>query len=232
MSGIDIIFCAWNRPEYTAESLRMLAENTHWGMVRRLIIYTDGELMREGYIGRPPIPLRVLQYNCERHGGPVAIMNHYLQSRPSHLFVKLDNDVVVPPDWLPDCEEIMHENPEVGLLGIEPKHPPVMSYQLGSVERTGETCGHIGGIGMMRASAFEGRPLPVAAGRLGFSDWQVKNPDVVKAWIRPALPVILLDRLPFDPWLSLGREYERKGWQRPWKHYGPEDSAIWDWWRK
>lgn len=224
---IDILFPSWNRPEFSAESLGALAANTDWSHVRRLIVYTDGAPMREGYVARPPIPLDVLEYNCDHHGGPVAITNHYLRGNPAAWFAKLDNDTVVPPGWLVECLTLLENNPAVDLLGIEPMHPVAPA---GSGPRSIVPAKHIGGIGLMRTAAFT--TLPAAHGRMGFTSWQVNNPQVVKAWIDRALPVILLDRMPFEPWVSLSKEYEAAGWQRPWQKYGPEHSKIWEWWKR
>ena len=223
---IDIIYLAWNRPEFTAESFRALAANTDWDLVRHLIVYTDGEPWRDLYIWSKPIPDRVISCcDLKRHGGPVAIMNRYLTTHtPSPWFAKIDNDTVVPPGWLPECLRVLDRHPDVDLLGIEAIYPPSVSGP-----RVAVPCGHIGGIGLMRTAAF-GSKLPVAAGRLGFSDWQIKQP-VSKAWLNPALPVILLDRLPFEPWAGLSAEYESKGWQRPWKRYTEADQKLWQWWR-
>ena len=155
----------------------------------------------------------------------MAIMNDFLTNRdPSRWFAKIDNDVIVPPGWLNNCLEIIERYPGVDLLGIEPK------YEVGDFRRKAMITKHIGGIGLMRRAAFQ--TLPEARGRFGFTEWQHENPQVVKAWINPALPVILLDRLPFEPWASLSRDYEARGWQRPWRRYTEEDSKIWEWWRK
>jgi predicted glycoside hydrolase/deacetylase ChbG (UPF0249 family) len=225
LAKVDLIYLAWKRPEFTAESMRAMAVNTNWDLVRRLIVYTDGEPMRNGYVAPRPIPDRVLEYNTERHGGPVAIMNHYIAGRSTlPWFAKLDNDVIVPPGWLEDCIATLRRWPHVDFLGIEAKNDPVHA----PARRVIESTDHIGGIGLMRTSAFT--ELPVAAGRLGFSDWQIKHP-VTKVWLNPSLPVILLDRLPFEPWSALSAEYEAKGWQRPWKRYYPQEHALWDWWK-
>lgn len=57
------------------------------------------------------------------------------------------------------------------------------------------------------------------SGRSGFSEWQ-HTYQPVRGWIRPDLPVALLDRVPLEPWLSLSQEYIANGWQRP--------QGIWD----
>ena len=49
-----------------------------------------------------------------------------------------------------------------------------------------------------------------------------------RAWIIPDLDVPQLDRLPFEPWLSLAEEYIENGWSRPWGKY--EDKWMKPYW--
>jgi predicted glycoside hydrolase/deacetylase ChbG (UPF0249 family) len=229
LAKVDIIFLAWNRREFTVESLKYLRLNTDWSRVRRVLLYDDGsvdgtleELMQ--FATGDVAPFEAWVIKTETHS-PVAIMNDYLEKRhPAAWFAKIDNDVVLPPGWLTTCLDVLRENPSLDLLGIEAMYPAALDGA-----RVAEPCGHIGGIGLMRTAAF--KELPVAAGRLGFSDWQVKH-DVVKAWLNPSLPVVLLDRLPIKPWSELSQQYEAKNWQRPWKRYAIGENVLWNWWLK
>lgn len=225
--GVDLLYLAWNRLEYTRASLIALRDNTDWSRVNRLWLYDDdsedgtAEYVMEFAASMAPLACQFLRTKLR---SPVAIMNNYLSNDcRAFWFAKIDNDTVVPPLWLNDCLRVLQENPSVDLLGIEAIYPP------GEGPRTAEPTDHIGGIGLMRTGAFT--ELPVAAGRMGFSDWQIKH-EVVKAWLNPGLPVILLDRLPFEPWASLGARYEKAGWQRPWQKYTEADADLWRWWRK
>src|SRR5690606_27213664 len=85
------------------------------------------------------------------------------------------------------------------------------------------------GLGLYRRDAFAAS-RPVASERwFGFESWQAaQGPALVRGWIKPALPFILLDRLPFPPWSDLTAEYVRRGWQRPWASYDPK-STLWEW---
>lgn len=248
MGKVDIVFPSSSRPEFSAVSLAALAVNTNWDLVRRLIIYTDGSPMREGFVAREPIPIDVLEYDHERHGGPVAIMLAYLD-RPdvAEVFAKIDNDVIVPPGWLDAAVRVMAEHPELDLLGLEPpasrtpapwargKRPPAPEETTihiadGRFARYVLTDA-IGGVGLMRSRAFAGRDrMRPHATYGGFTDWQQRNAEVTKGWILPPLSLFLLDRLPFEPWLGLSRRYIEAGDQRPWTNYGPEAAALWEWW--
>jgi glycosyltransferase involved in cell wall biosynthesis len=232
---LDVIFLAWNRLAFTREAFAALYAGTNWTDVRRLVIYDDGstdgtaELLDEFAedLGLHCGGL-VIETVRTKLRSPVAVMNDYLRRNPAELFAKIDSDTVVPPGWLIECLNVLRRQPEVDLLGIEAIYPSDMAAAV----RNASPTGHIGGIGLMRTAVFDVYGLPQAAGRLGFSDWQVKHPDVRKAWLNPALPVILLDRLPFEPWASLSRQYEAAGWQRPWKRYTEADRKLWEWWSK
>ncbi len=246
MAEIDILFPSSSRPEFAAASLEALGANTDWSLVRNLIIYTDGEPMREGFIARAPIPLDVLEYDHDPHGGPVAIMLDYLERTPAAVFAKIDNDVIVPPGWLNAAADVMDRHPELDLLGLEPplsrtpdpwahgKRPPApeLDGPPGLHNYRGYARAEaIGGVGLMRSAAFQGRPRMVPHSTYGgFTNWQTENADVRKGWIVPPLSLFLLDRLPFEPWASLSRRYIAQGHQRPWTNYGPEAAALWQWW--
>jgi glycosyltransferase involved in cell wall biosynthesis len=238
LAKIDILYLAWNRRAFTVESLAALRDNTDWSLVRQLWLCDDGstdgtaELIEEFAfdLGRASCQCPVIHKVTTAYLTPVATMNLYLAYRdPAQWFCKLDSDTVVPPGWLPECINVLRRNPTVDLLGIEPLNTSEIT-PAPDANRGIRTCGHIGGIGFMRTRIFDGQ-LPTPNGRLGFSDWQVKH-DVVKAWLSPSLPVILLDRLPFEPWRGLSAEYEAKGWQRPWWRYTGADSKLWEWWTK
>jgi glycosyltransferase involved in cell wall biosynthesis len=221
---IDIIFPTHNRLEFTKESLAALIANTDWKHVRRMVIYDDASVdgTRE-WLATAEIP-KVKVIHGE-FGGPVAVMNHYLISgEAADVFAKIDNDTVVPPGWLTECLTVMRENPEVDLLGIEAFRPVVA----GQAKRNPDDAKFIGGIGLMRARAFITLPRP--GGRFGFTAWQERAPWVKKAWLNPALPVFLLDRLPMDPWRKLSKGYIAQGWQREWPVYPHSAAPLWKWW--
>ena len=222
---IDILFPTYHREHFTAASLAALRANTDLIHTARLIIHEDW-----------------------RNEGPVAVMNRHLAREGSEIFAKIDNDTIVPPGWLPAALAVMEAHPELGLLGIEPPisrtpapwanprlygaRPP--ESLIPNPQSLGYApCEMIGGIGLMRRSAFAGKDamVPFAHNGVGgFSDWQTRHPEVVKGWIVPPLNVFLLDRLPIEPWLSMSKSYIARGWQRPWTAYAAADAALWEWW--
>jgi hypothetical protein len=232
---IDILYLAHKRPEFTRASLDALLKNTDWSRAR-LIVYTDGVPLSRDWAPPPSVCVLTAHY-----GGPVAIMNTHLWATKAELFAKIDNDTIVPPGWLDACLSVMEAHPELDLLGIESPASRTPNPDSGRIVAPPESlvpasagyapCDAIGGIGLMRTSAFAGRsamkPHSIYG---GFTDWQLAHPEVRKGWIVPPLKVFLLDRLPIEPWASLSREYIAKGWQRPWTNYSPESVALWDWW--
>jgi glycosyltransferase involved in cell wall biosynthesis len=227
----DIVYVAFNRLRYTQETFRALVANTDWEGVNRLFVYddcsTDGTweyLLAES----SRVPRRISRFliHGRKFGSPVEIMNHYLYSgdfNPAPVWCKIDSDTMVPPGWWTPCATLMDTHPSLGVLGIE---------ALGR-RRSGplgiEPTNSVGGIGMMRTSAFTGT---MKAERIyhGFWEWQIEHPEVLKAWIVPPLKVFLLDRLPYKAWRDLATTYEQRGWQRPWKNYTFDDAHLWEWW--
>jgi glycosyltransferase involved in cell wall biosynthesis len=224
---IDIIFPAFNRLEFTRESMETMLLNTDWSQVRNLVIYDDGSTdgTRE-YLKSVIYPV-AHEFVFKGLGGPVAIMKHYLSGSPSEIFGKIDNDVILPPQWLEQCLDVMGKHPELDLLGIE----AFCRLEDGYTQRTYKPAAHIGGIGFMRSRCFRTMPEPQGfGGRFGFTQWQRKNKHVVKGWINPSLPVFLLDKLPIEPWFRLSSKYLASGWQRRWASYDLDKRALWDWW--
>lgn len=261
---IDILYLAKGRPEFADASFLNLVKNTAWNKAGRLFVYTDGDHFPLTLIGRRVV-YRAAKELCDladrgikaivpmedSFGGPVAIMSDFLSRRGADIFAKIDNDVIVPPGWLEQCLSVMEAHPELDLLGIEPpasRTPapwakgmpvPAPEYCAGTVF-TGcnpacAPCDSIGGIGLMRRSAFAGKPPMKPHGQNGvggFTDWQLENAHVCKGWIVPPLSLFLLDRLPFEPWLSLSKKYIAQGIQRPWTNYPASASHLWEWWLK
>lgn len=225
---IDILFLSCNRLEFTRASIVALIANTDWSQVGRVIVYDDSsEDGTREFLESLRFPVET-EFRPGIYGSPVRVMIDYLCSIPSErdvTFCKVDNDTMLPPGWLGECLKVMKHHPEVDLLGIEAMRPVVTE----NTWRAAEEADHIGGIGLMRNRCFLTLPRP--NGRFGFTAWQNKSGWVRKAWINPALPVFLLDRMPMEPWISLSREYIAKGWQRPWDRYSMEQSAMWDWWQ-
>lgn len=226
--NLDILYVAWNRLEFTRASFDLLAANTDWSLVRRLIVIDDGsedgtaewlEAASDALSIEHDLASAFVQ--VERLGPP-GLMNYYLShwADGADAFAKIDNDIAVPPGWLPTMTDVLDRS-GVELLGMEAGRTGVPGRDHHPTDERGwEPCSHIGGVGLMRVSAFRTRPRIPARGRFGFTEWQGRH-DPRRAWIYPDLYVPQLDRVPIEPWRSLSREYVGRGWQREWPDYSP-----------
>jgi hypothetical protein len=112
---------------------------------------------------------------------------------------------------------------------MEIGHPHGLHLGMGmdKLERGFHPARHIGGVGMMRASAFAGKPIK-PSGRFGFTEWQhTYRPR--RGWIFPEILAPCLDRVPVEPYASLSTTYERLGWQRGWWKYPLGADRYWSW---
>lgn len=230
---IDILYLAYNRLEFTRVTYEHLLANTDWKHVRRLVVYDDGseDGTREyldGALHASPVDAVL------RHGGygsPVKVMADYIGNDPAPVFAKIDNDIAVPPGWLPPMLDVLDRRPFLELLGMEAGMTRVAGRDGVPFDGVYDhaRCTNIGGVGLMRASAFAIRPAMRADGRFGFTEWQ-HTYKPVRAWISPDLPVVCLDRLPMEPWVSLSDGYVERGWQRPHGLYDPVWMGwCWEW---
>jgi glycosyltransferase involved in cell wall biosynthesis len=228
---VDILFLAWNRLAFTKASFGALARNTPWASsVDRLIVYDDGsedgtaEWLREA---GAKLPVPAFDFREVSFRSPPATMNDYLATAEADLFAKVDSDIAMPPSWLDSLLSVMESSPELELLGCEAaRNGTQMAYP--DEELTWVSTTHIGGVGLMRVDSFLRRPPIMGRGRFGFTEFQHRH-DPVRGWVLPDLPVLQLDRLPFEPWLSLAEEYARKGWQRRWPKYDDLRPYWWEW---
>lgn len=229
--SLDLIYLTHNRREFTELTFTLLAENTNWDLVDRLIVYDDHSIdgARE-YVG-DRIKLIPVDSEIRDHefGSPVAVMNHYIASAESKLFAKVDNDLALPEGWLEIFLGIMERHPDLELLGCESPFmgPPKLGW---NGVYTYTPWRHIGGNGLMRTDFFRRTgPMDVEGVYHGFTghQWRWKP---VRGWVTPDILLCLLDRCPVEPWLSLSKSYVERGWQRRWEHVIPPDySMYWEW---
>lgn len=222
MSSIDVLYLARNRLAYTQASFGYLLANTDWSLVARLVVYDDGSedgtrewLEEHAENGQVSADLRPSGF-----GSPVAVMADYLLTAEADIFAKVDNDIAMPPGWLTTAARCMDENPELEILGLAagwaPRKTGPLSYQPAT---------HIGGVGLMRRSAFERGPLE-PNGRFGWTEWQHKY-EPRRGWIAPDVLAVQLDLIPEEPWRSLAASYVAKGWAREWPPM--DDPRLWEW---
>ncbi len=230
--SLDVLYVAWNRLEFTEFSFEMLLENTAWEHVSKLILYDDNsqdgtEKFLAKMSNHAPVPCELWQ--DELHSPP-AVMNLYVSRSEADWFAKIDNDIVVPPGWLEAMQEVIDGNPTVELLGMEAGRGLPVTPEWDGAYRF-EAGSHMGGVGLLKVDAFRRRVrMKEGDGRFGFTEWQHEYRPV-RGWVNPDLPVVSLDRVPFEPWATLSDRYVDKEWQRPWGKYH-EKADYWEWWPK
>ncbi len=230
---IDVLFVAFNRLTYTRESYTALLENTNWDIVNRLYVHDDGSTDGTAeWLDAAPNPDVDVVFESRRRGGPVAAMNWLLDQSSADQFAKVDNDFVMPPGWLDELALVQSAHPNIDIVGSEPMigDPRPRGRPRGIVEAR-----HIGGKGLIRMRAFERsgcRPQPGGFnGYQGFTQWQERHPDVIKAWVSPDLQAFGLDQLPFEPWVELADRYAELEWHRRWPPYHVGAGDYWAWWQ-
>ena len=224
---VDLFYLTSNRLEFTRETFGALLENTDWEFVRELVVNdnnsVDGtrEWMKQA-IRECPAPVRWIEAD---YTSPVAAMVNFIQSASAPMLAKVDNDAMMPPAWLRQSLEVMDRHPELLLLGTEALNPHSDDPE---AVRSYTPAEFISGLGLYRRQAFAcSRPTPIGK-YFGLEEWQMAQPGLVRGWINPGLSVFLLDRLPFEPWLSYSNGYIARGWQRDCYKYDPA-STLWKW---
>ena len=225
---VDLFYLASNRLEFTCETFTALLRNTDWQFVRELVVNDNNSVdgtreWLEQATQNSPAPVRFVKASFT---SPVAAMVAFIQSAKAPVLAKVDNDTMLPLGWLRQSLEVFERHPELSLLGIEAMYPHSDDPQLARSYTPAE---FISGLGLYRLAAFaRSRPIPIGKW-FGLEEWQIgQGPSLVRGWINPALCVFLLDRIPFEPWVSYSNHYIARGWQRGWPKYDP-GCTLWKW---
>lgn len=226
---VDLLYLAKDRIEYTKESFTRLLENTNWDHVRRLFVVDDGSGSASAkwlQVTADHAPVKT-EFHRTHYGSPVAVMLYYLDRREEEFFAKIDNDIVIPPGWLEAMLSVIERYPDLDLLGMEGgrSRKPIDGWD----GRYGinKDCSHIGGVGLIRGTAIRRARRPIPNGRFGWTENQHKVP-YKRAWIKPDLQMVELDKLPFDPWMGYSKSYVEQGIQRDWENYPREMTWYWE----
>jgi glycosyltransferase involved in cell wall biosynthesis len=232
---IDVLYTAWNRRDYVAATLAWLRAHTDWNLVNQLVIYDDGsedgtlELLRDAVDEDWPVPVDLRLSDLR---SPPAIMNHYLATAEAAMFAKVDSDIALPGGWLNRLLNVLDSTHGLEVLGMEAGRSALPGRD-GAPGPGGpygaERCTHIGGVGLMRVSAFRIRPRIPERGRFGWTEHQQRH-KFGRAWITPDLLCPQLDRIPEEPWASLAADYVERGWAREWGKYDATwMTPYWQW---
>lgn len=218
---IDVLYLAWNRLQYTKASFEYLMANTDWSLVNRLVVYDDGSIDGTREWLQDACKHELCELRLTEYRSPVAIMADYLKTAKADVFAKVDNDIAMPPWWLNTAAKCMEENPTLEMLGLAAGWATRKDGPLGY-----QPASHIGGVGLMRRSAFIARPPLDPNGRFGWTEWQHTH-EPVRGWITPDVLAVQLDLIPEEPWVTLAARYVRLGWAREWPPM--DDPRLWAW---
>lgn len=228
-SLVDVLFLTRNRLEFTVESLTALRCTTDWSLVNRLWLYDDqSEDGTDRYLEHASqsfvrmgiqVSLRTGAWNS-----PLAVLLDCVKGNPCGRIAKVDNDALMPPGWLNIATDVLNRNPELDLLGIgyrddyRPDDPPT-TFSFTPAR-------FVGGIGLFRIRVLRG--IPIA--EYDLRQWNgINQADMNVGWLTPGLPVILLDKIRFEPWKTYAARYCQCGYHRDWGKYSPKEDFF-DWW--
>lgn len=236
LAKVDLFMPTCNRLEYTKVALESLLQTTDRTLVNQLILVDsrseDGTREYLGEVLKRSLPFSAVLLNVgERH--IVNSMQAARDAAKSPVIAKIDSDSVPPPGWLPVALEVMNRNPALWALGIVPRDNSVVPADV-KVERTCESDKYVGGVGLFRREAWKDLK-PEKAPYWGWTTHQY-NSSWGKGWLKPYLPLFLLDQLPFEPFVGLRKRYFNLGWHRTTGGYSEAQEKCWTWkypdWRK
>ncbi len=229
----DVLFLARNRLEYTTLALENLKRNTDWSLVGTLYLYDDqSEDGTREYLAQAveDMPVEAV-FKAGAWNQPISVLLDAARLSAAPLIAKIDNDMMVPARWLNISMGVMEEHEKLQLLGLAWRGDTVATEgDFSFVEAIA-----IGGVGLFRRQTIvDWYNDPIEAAKAAPpSERYLRGIDqraMLSGWLVPNLPICHLDHVPFEPWLSHGKRYVEKGWQRPCSTYDPEMTALWDWW--
>ena len=232
MSKVDLMMAVHDRVDFTRETLRCLDENTDWALVDKFTIFdVASKDVTHDMLAVCRYPAQVVRFDTRRH--IVDVQHEQIKRATAPLIIKLDNDTIVPPNWLTEIVGVMDRHPELDGLGFEAVNTSIgvrIDNMPTTLPRSYALTQFLGGLHCFRTRAFAAS-MPVASGQhFGLQTWMDQRKDLKLGWIAPSLNVFLLDRLPLEPWATLTRKYVEQGLQRNWEKYSEADAHLWKWW--
>jgi hypothetical protein len=227
---VELAFFAKNRVEFTEESWCRLRQNTNWDLVDKIVFYDDGSTDGTLQFLQRQAQAMGAELRQTNFGSGLTARTDFFRRATCELLATVDNDAMYPPGWLEIGLELMGRKSELQYLCLENyfglKGPLPYTYRQ---SRTGD------GLAIIRRSIFRGDDVPIAQDTYhGLDDWMIKH-KIVVGWLKPAINVFLLDRVPLEPWCSISEKYVKNGWQRklegqPGVHrYTDAESYLWSW---
>jgi glycosyltransferase involved in cell wall biosynthesis len=169
---------SYERPEVLADSLASLEQHTNYPY--EIIIHDDGS--QEGMVNEYLWDMRnegaTVIYNPPGHNqGQGVALNRMFNMAKGDPIIKLDADLLYRPGWLLETARLLHDHPQIGLLGLlHYYHDPVDTHKT-VIERQDDysTHTHILGSGFaLRRETWE-QLKPFEEGSEAFSeDWDMQ----------------------------------------------------------
>jgi glycosyltransferase involved in cell wall biosynthesis len=138
VSGVSLVFPAYNRLEFTKQAWAALMANTDWSLVEEFHVYDDGstdgtcDFLAEEFDRRWCQPVRIApcermdmaqiinaEWHCSAFRSPMGVTLDWIRRSKAPLLAKLDNDTIYPPGWLNIALDVMERHPELDMLGLE-----------------------------------------------------------------------------------------------------------------
>jgi hypothetical protein len=110
-----------DRTKYTKETLRSLSETVDWSKGHELYIIDNNSCGEtKSFLKDFQSKLNYKLITCSENVGTAKGINMALALRkPNQVCIKMDNDVVVHQSgWVEELEEIIAQNPQIGILGL------------------------------------------------------------------------------------------------------------------
>ena len=128
---VSLVVLSFNRPNYLANTLLSLKENTHYPY--ELIVVDDGSMTNSNVPLLQEMAeekeLSCLVINPGKNQGVGASINKGFHMAHGKYLVKLDSDLKYKPGWLTKAVALMETFPEVGILGLFKYHHPPCVWQ-------------------------------------------------------------------------------------------------------
>lgn len=158
---VAVIVPCYKRPEYTKKCIASL-EQTNYPEVK-FYLYDDGSLdSTEKILAESNLPNKVLFVNKENVGLRNIVIDFMKQAQESlkeyDFIAKVDNDCVVPENWLVNILSVFEKNPDVDILSPN-VYPSNAAFKLGKDDK--ENKGYreartVGGLWVMKRKLIDG----------------------------------------------------------------------------
>lgn len=211
---IDVLYCSHNRLEYTKITFPKVLEQCQ--NVRKLWIRDDASIDGTFEFIESTLKNSIAKLKCQvdikqgTYGNSVDQMNELVEGSDADFFIKIDNDILIPEDYVATLYRCTGDESLFCLMMSECSGIPFIKDAYDYVYRP---AGHIGGVGIFRASVMRKMgPIPTERRFFGFTGYQQRacRDNNMKAGQMTQAANMNLDLSCY----SRAKEYTKKGWSR------------------